>query len=334
MRNKYLHLALTIFAIFIFLILNGCSKEEIIWKKANSKNTIVAYREYLSKYPAGKYAEEAKNRILQMKLEEGNVVRVIVKQSYEKAHPSEVNLPFYEYTKKIFGDYYDFWVVEEDAKKYNATLTIESRGIPDKATYLWTSGSGAGLKGLWTIARIEGTISFEKDGETREWSFDYKEGPREETFGSEKTPDKAPFLDAFYNGFLPVLFKVIFEVKDKDIKPLILALVDKDIFLHSAAVKALDNINPAWRETEDAQRAVPDFINTLKDKDLEARRIAAWALGEIKNRQAIEPLILALKDENVRWDSAEALKKITGEDFGTEYDKWKNWWKDNKGKVK
>lgn len=128
--------------------------------------------------------------------------------------------------------------------------------------------------------------------------------------------------------------RIIFEVKDKDIEPLILALIDKDLFFHHAAVKALDNIDPAWRETEDAQRAVPDFINTLKDKDLEARRIAAWALGEIKNRQAIEPLILALKDEKVSWDSAEALKKITGEDFGTEYAKWKNWWKDNKGKEK
>lgn len=128
--------------------------------------------------------------------------------------------------------------------------------------------------------------------------------------------------------------RIIFEVMDKDIKTLILALVDKDLFFHHAAVKALDNINPAWRETEDAQRAVPDFINTLKDKDSETRRIAAWALGEMKNRQAIEPLLSALKDENVCWDSAEALKKITGEDFGTEYDKWKNWWKDNKGKEK
>jgi HEAT repeat protein len=47
-------------------------------------------------------------------------------------------------------------------------------------------------------------------------------------------------------------------------------------------------------------------------KDAAIRRSAAIALGELKDKKAVEPLILALKDEDesVRWKAAEALGKI------------------------
>ena len=50
----------------------------------------------------------------------------------------------------------------------------------------------------------------------------------------------------------------------------------------------------------------------MKEKDVQARKSAAVALGEIGDSRAVEPLIKILNDlnSNVRWAAAEALKKI------------------------
>ena len=54
------------------------------------------------------------------------------------------------------------------------------------------------------------------------------------------------------------------------------------------------------------------LIQRLKDKNEGVRRMAAVALGEIKDTRAVEPLIAALKDNDrsVRWSAAEALGNI------------------------
>lgn len=65
-------------------------------------------------------------------------------------------------------------------------------------------------------------------------------------------------------------------------------------------------------------------IKRLNDKDPAVRMEAAKELGQLKEPQAVEPLIAALNDENesVRWRAAEALEKITGKDFGEDEKKW------------
>ena len=80
-------------------------------------------------------------------------------------------------------------------------------------------------------------------------------------------------------------------------------------------------------------RAVEPLIGILKnDKQGYVRAMAAWALGEIKDRRAVEPLIDAITDESndVRKAAPLALKEITGQDFGQEPAKWKEWWGKNK----
>jgi hypothetical protein len=43
-------------------------------------------------------------------------------------------------------------------------------------------------------------------------------------------------------------------------------------------------------------------------------------------------LIAALKDSypNIKEQAAEVLKKMTGEEFGTDPEKWQQWWEKNK----
>ncbi len=60
------------------------------------------------------------------------------------------------------------------------------------------------------------------------------------------------------------------------------------------------------------KRAVDPLINALKDKNEEARWKAAWALGNIGDKKAVGPLIYALQDEYwpVRRFAASSLGKI------------------------
>ena len=109
------------------------------------------------------------------------------------------------------------------------------------------------------------------------------------------------------------------------VQPLIEALKDEDEVVRDAAAWALGEIGD--------KRAVEPLIKALKDEDKFVRASAAVALGEIGDKRAVEPLIEALKDEDesyVRMAAAWALEEITGEDFGTDYRKWRRWWRRQK----
>ena len=69
------------------------------------------------------------------------------------------------------------------------------------------------------------------------------------------------------------------------------------------------------------------IIAALKDEDGDVRRVAVWALEELKDPRAVEPLISALKDEDmrVRFWTVKALEKITGKNFGEDEAKWRDW---------
>jgi len=84
--------------------------------------------------------------------------------------------------------------------------------------------------------------------------------------------------------------------------------------------------------------AVPQFISALEDRDWHLRERAGKALGRLRDRRAIEPLILALKDEcddekqreRTRSAMAKALGRITGRWFfawcrGADYGAWQEW---------
>ena len=87
------------------------------------------------------------------------------------------------------------------------------------------------------------------------------------------------------------------------IEPLILLLSDEDRFVKSRAAHALSMIG---------KPAVGRLISELKHGDPDKRWGAALALGKIKDATAVEPLILALADDQamVRAEAAAALASI------------------------
>jgi len=75
-------------------------------------------------------------------------------------------------------------------------------------------------------------------------------------------------------------------------------------------------------------RAVPALIEALDYGYLPGRRRAAEALGMLKDKRAVAPLIAALRHfaGDAASAPATALKAITGQDFGTDADRWQTWW--------
>lgn len=87
-----------------------------------------------------------------------------------------------------------------------------------------------------------------------------------------------------------------------------------------------------------ARYAVPKLIAALDDPDQYVRSWAAWALGQIGDRDAIDPLINSLskyeallRSDRLRQqtkclpDIYTALERITGKHFGLDVDKWRTW---------
>ena len=80
------------------------------------------------------------------------------------------------------------------------------------------------------------------------------------------------------------------------------------------------------------KRALEPLIAALKDNDKQVQSRAASGLGWMRDWTAVKPLIVVLENENerVRRKAAEALKKITGQGFGEDSEKWQEWWEENK----
>ena len=94
---------------------------------------------------------------------------------------------------------------------------------------------------------------------------------------------------------------------------------------------ARDRVAEALGETGDT-RAVEPLIVALPDLQWGPTDGVMKALGKLKDPRAIEPLITALRgarDDN-RSAAFEALRSITGQDFGPDFLKWEEWWERNR----
>ncbi|OGO05014.1 MAG: hypothetical protein A2Y60_01920 [Chloroflexi bacterium RBG_13_54_9] len=121
--------------------------------------------------------------------------------------------------------------------------------------------------------------------------------------------------------------QIVRKYDEEAIGPLVAALKDEEYHVRYRAAEALGKIGDP--------SAVAPLINALRDEDEFVRSQAAKALGEIgpEAREAVPVLIDALlrdEEEYVGWATADALKDITGQDFGGDAARWQQWWEKNK----
>ena len=100
------------------------------------------------------------------------------------------------------------------------------------------------------------------------------------------------------------------KIVERQVKELIAALKDEDIDSRKYAADALGELKDPT--------ATPALTDALEDEDPFVRLHAAGALGKIRDPTATPALIVALKDENwiVREESAWALGEIKGSSAG------------------
>lgn len=74
--------------------------------------------------------------------------------------------------------------------------------------------------------------------------------------------------------------------------------------------------------------AVPRAVELLQDKDAYIWLNAALYLGACKRPEAVPYLIKALRHTaaGADPDTTRYLRAITGQDFGTDFDRWQQWW--------
>jgi HEAT repeat protein len=122
--------------------------------------------------------------------------------------------------------------------------------------------------------------------------------------------------------------RILGEIKDpRAVQCLLLALDDKDRNVRMLAADSLGQIGKPSTE---------GLLGVLKNKEkpIETRADAAWALGKIGDPSAVEPLIVVLDegDADVRLQASRALGRITSKDFGESSAEWQKWWAENRAK--
>jgi len=120
--------------------------------------------------------------------------------------------------------------------------------------------------------------------------------------------------------------KALGKIGTPAVKPLITALKEKDKEVRMYAAMVLGVI----RDT----LAVEPLVSTLKDQEKDVRTAALLALGDIKDTRAVEPIMETLRngDSDIQRNAAEAMKKITRQDYGNDSRKWQDWWEKSKSK--
>ena len=112
------------------------------------------------------------------------------------------------------------------------------------------------------------------------------------------------------------------------LEPLLRAIKDPNPFIRRRAAEALGRLRD--------ERAILPLINALSDPVSQVRMSSAFGLALLKDERAIEPLLVMVASDqsNVATMAAMSLIEITGENFGTDKDKWAQWYANKKATNK
>lgn len=173
--------------------------------EAESLNTIIAYNNFLKLYSNSPFADSAHLHLKKFYSErhpsfiETKKVKVIIKQSYEKA--PDVSLPFYDLVQMI-SEYAGLEIVDTDTNDFDVCIKIWAKGQAMGTEY----GTGYQYSG----AKINGEISLELSSKPYyKTSFADSKGNPSYIKRSYPTPSSAPFEIPFAESFIPAYLETM-----------------------------------------------------------------------------------------------------------------------------
>jgi len=331
------------------------------WKEAVEADTLQTYEAFLGRYPTSQLANEVRLRVEESYeiLRGLTTLRVVLEESYAAVPATRsmegYSLPFEASAQKIlecvgievFSDGEadgTLRIQVEGTALGNAYATPNRRGIVSSSTATTMQYAGATLNG---------TIYLQTEGSaTYQLHFSGIQPPPGRIASSDfPSPTDAPLPDVLTSCFAPAVARMVGDVHGLD--PLLAALEERKPVLRRSAAAALAQIgdpratpyliralegttSPGFRESViealaligDRRATAPILWQLAESFDRQVRESAAEALGRIGGDDAIAPLIEAVRSDAkpVRTKAAEALWKITGQDFGNNGDRWLEWW--------
>ncbi len=263
---------------------------------------------------AGPARADEPDAATRMRIASADTVRLVVDQAFGYRPRNGIKiapipgyrLPFEAVVEEVM-EYAGVRVVDADAIRYGATLTITARGTAIGRLFGYTD-----MQYLFVGASLEGDIVFEAGG-SAVWTKPFvtrKQPPLRLGLNLNfERPENAPFgeIFAWAGSFVPRFLEAVGEVYGPE--PLIAALDDGSRVVRPNAARALGDLGALGDGP-----AAGALIAVLGDQSADVRREAAWSLGKIGALSAVTPLraLLRDRDADVRWFAAWSLAQLTG----------------------
>ena len=325
------------------LLCHGCATTQSSWTCVEEKNTVVAYKEFIKQYPNSEFTKEAEKRITESDDEAfARTCRFGFVQAFKGfvesrptsnyARLANARIEFLTATKPgNLKSCKDFIINHPDnpfvaeAKASFPILWLKERG---KVGIVINVGQLA-FKGL--LLGGTGNKDSTRNRLGKEWREQLeKEGTQAVIL--EESNDRIP-------KEITTLLVVDYNEMEKSTQPSYRSSPAQ--VYHDGAVDNLTNIFVAnyVKKTliaiKDAEDETQYYSGISSLSSMADRLSVIKALAGIKDNNAEACLIIALRDKdlNVRANAAWALKEITGEDFGENAKKWQEWREKNKEKT-
>lgn len=352
---------------------------EISFKTVQSIDTISAYKGFLKKYPKSPFAGEARLGVEKLysqrhpDFRNAGKIKIIADQSYGEA--DKANLSFEKVSR--FFDYAGLQLIDSAPGESDIVLKIYIRGEPLGQSYSPQRGYTLVSSYLYTGASVSGFVSLDyQDKSYFKKTFQgKKEPPRDITVSSKKqsrlprSPSAAPFSQVLFGDarFEEIVIDVLREAcGEYFLVAILIEEPERNEYVRQAALEKIKNIGKLstdpfcaalqhWDvsfrlnaalalEKIKEPGSVKCLTAALEDKDSRVTEYVAGALGEIRDKSAVEPLfncLIKLRKEGPPEHTArqtggspaensvyEAILKITGKELT--YPDLMKWWKKNK----
>jgi hypothetical protein len=315
--------------------------EELEYDSVKYLNTIPGYQYFLTKYPGNPHSESIRNTIKFLKSKQSdlldgiNSIKLIIEDEYDKKIKNKY--PFQLIISILFEEIGGIDLAEETCDICNTILKIKSDYKPVKAFYISTESKLAGEQ--YTGAEVEGEIKLLKDNNTIIYEQFLGNTGIPEEITREYSVYSAPFTEVFSGSFG---YKIIEITKELFGEFYLLSLLRYLEIRSNPLVMELQSniINIDKRIAVRLSRDASSELILYMIESLDASRTSILneisILGNSKNHKAVMPLIFLLEKDvliSIKNTATQALRKLTGEDFGKDYEKWKEWWDQKKDSI-